>query len=46
MPTVDGNVKIKIPPGTHNGKILQLKGKGIKDISGKFRGDQRIYINI
>jgi len=46
VPTIDGITKIKILPGTYNGKVLQLKGKGIKDISGKFRGDQKIYINI
>ena len=46
VPTVDGNVKIKIEPGTQGGKILRLKGKGIKDIEGYGRGDQLIHINI
>jgi molecular chaperone DnaJ len=46
VPTVDGNVKIKIDPGTQGGKILRLKGKGIKDIDGYGRGDQLIHVNI
>ena len=30
VPTLNGKVKIKIPPGTQSGKILRLRGKGIK----------------
>ena len=33
VPTIDGKVRIKIDPGTQSGKILRLRGKGIKDIS-------------
>lgn len=29
IPTVDGRVKIKIDPGTHAGKVLRLRGKGL-----------------
>lgn len=46
VPTVDGAVKIKIDPGTQGGKILRLKGKGVKDIEGYGRGDQLIHVNI
>ena len=46
VPTIDGNTKIKISSGIQSGKILKLKGKGIKDINGYGRGDQKIYINI
>jgi molecular chaperone DnaJ len=46
VPTIDGKVKIKIDPGTQSGKILRLKGKGIKDINGYGKGDQLIYVNI
>jgi molecular chaperone DnaJ len=46
VPTIDGKVKIKIEPGTHSGKILRLKGKGIKDINGYNRGDQLIHVNV
>ena len=46
VPTVDGKVKIKIEPGTQSGKILRLRGKGIKDINGYGKGDQLIHINV
>jgi molecular chaperone DnaJ len=46
VPTIDGKVKIKIDPGTQGGKILRLKGKGIKDINGYGQGDQLIQVNI
>ena len=46
VPTIDGKVKIKIDSGTQSGKMLRLKGKGIKDIDGYKRGDQLIHINV
>ena len=46
VPTLDGKVKIKIDPGTQSGKILRLRGKGIKDIDGYGKGDQMIYVNV
>jgi len=46
VPTIDGKVKIKIDQGTQSGKILRLRGKGIKDINGYGKGDQLIHINI
>ena len=46
VPTIDGRVKIKIDPGTQSGKMLRLKGKGIKDINGYNRGDQLIMVNV
>ena len=46
VPTIDGNVKIKIEPGTQSGKILRLRGKGVKDVNGYGKGDQLIYINV
>ncbi|MCB9261341.1 MAG: molecular chaperone DnaJ [Flavobacteriales bacterium] len=46
VPTVDGRVRIKIEPGTHAGKILRLKNKGVKDINGYGRGDQLIQVNV
>lgn len=46
VPTIEGKVKIKIDPGTQSGKILRLKGKGIKDVNGYQKGDQLIYVNV
>jgi len=46
VPSVGGKVKIKIEPGTQSGKILRLRGKGLKDINGYNQGDQLIYVNV
>jgi molecular chaperone DnaJ len=46
VPSIGGKVRIKIDPGTQSGKILRLRGKGLKDINGYGAGDQLIYINV
>lgn len=46
VPTIDGKVKIKLEPGTQSGKILRLKGKGIKELNGYGKGDQLIHVNV
>jgi molecular chaperone DnaJ len=46
VPSVNGKVKIKIEPGTQSGKILRLRGKGLKDVNSYEVGDQLIYVNV
>ena len=46
VPTIDGKVKIKIDSGTQSGKVLRLRGKGIRDINGYGKGDQLVSINV
>ncbi len=46
IPTIDGKARITVDPGTQAGKILRLKGKGIKDLNGYGRGDQLVHINV
>jgi molecular chaperone DnaJ len=46
VPAVGGRVKIKIDPGTQSGKVLRLRGKGLRDINGYETGDQLIYVNV
>ncbi|MBM3178024.1 MAG: molecular chaperone DnaJ [Bacteroidetes bacterium] len=46
VPAIGGRVRIKIDPGTQSGKILRLRGKGLKDINGYGTGDQLIHINV
>ncbi len=46
VPSIGGKVRIKVEPGTQSGKILRLRGKGLKDINGYGAGDQLIYINV
>lgn len=46
IPTIDGKARITVDPGTQAGKILRLKGKGIKDLNGYGRGDQLVHVNV
>lgn len=46
VPSISGRVRIKIDPGTQSGKILRLRGKGLKDLNGYGTGDQLIHINV
>ncbi|MCB0343899.1 MAG: molecular chaperone DnaJ [Bdellovibrionales bacterium] len=48
VPTLDGEINMKIPPGTPTGKTFRLKGKGIVDMHSGRRGDQhvRTYIHV
>ena len=42
VPTLNGAVSLKIPPGTQSGKIFRLKGKGIVDMRSGRNGDQHV----
>ena len=44
VPTLDGAVEMKIPPGAQGGKTLRLKGKGLPLKSGA--GDLLVRLNI
>ena len=46
VPTIDGKVRIKIAPGTHAGKVLRLRGKGLPDVNGYGRGDIMVVVDI
>lgn len=46
VPTIDGRVKIKVPPGTQSGKIFRLQGKGLPSVQAYGVGDQLIHINV
>ena len=44
--TIDGDLKIKIRPGTQPGTMIRLRGKGIPHVRGGGVGDQYIRIMI
>jgi len=46
VPLVDGKAKVKIEPGTHSGKVLRLRGKGIPDLNGYGCGDILAVIDV
>ncbi len=44
IPTFNGPVKIRIPPGTQTGTIFRLKGKGVPLLNSNKRGDQLVRV--
>lgn len=44
VPTLEGKVKMKIPPGTQSGRVFRLKGKGMRDVQGYHQGDQHVRV--
>lgn len=39
VPTLDGRVKLKVPPETQTGKLFRLRGKGVTPVRGGAPGD-------
>ncbi|MBK5242601.1 molecular chaperone DnaJ [Clostridium sp.] len=44
VPTVDGDVKYKVPAGTQSGTVFRLKSKGVPRVNGHGRGDQYVKV--
>lgn len=44
--TLDDIVELIIPPNTHNGRILRLRSKGMKNSAGVIVGDHYVHIII
>lgn len=44
VPTLDGKVALKIPPGTHSHKIFRMRGKGIAFLNRAGSGDQLVRV--
>jgi len=39
LPTLDGNVALKVPSGTQSGKVFRLRGKGVRTVRDARVGD-------
>jgi molecular chaperone DnaJ len=46
VPTLDGRVKLKIPPETQSGRLFKLRGKGVKSVRGSHLGDLLCRVHI
>ncbi len=46
VPTLDGQVIMKVPEGTQPGRVMRLKGKGIPSLRGGSRGDQLVRMKV
>jgi len=46
VPTVSGRVKLKIAPGTQDGKVFKLPGKGAPRLKGSGTGDMKVRVKL
>jgi len=44
VPTLEGPVKVRIPPGTDSGKVIRLRGRGIENVEGRGHGDLHVKL--
>lgn len=46
VPTIDGEVKLRIRPGTQSGTVIRLKEKGVPHLRGRGRGDEYVRLQV
>lgn len=46
VPTLEGQVTLRIPDGTQTGKVFRLRGQGIPHLRGTGRGDQLVRVRV
>jgi molecular chaperone DnaJ len=46
VPTLNGHVKVTVPPGTQPNSVLRLRGKGLPEFGGKRRGDLFLRVDV
>lgn len=44
VPTLEGVVKMRLPPGTESGRVFRLRGKGLPVFGGVGKGDQLVTV--
>ena len=42
--TLEGAEDLVIPPGTQNGRVFRLRGRGVPDVNGRGRGDLLVEV--
>jgi len=46
VPTIDGELKIRIRPGTQSGTMMRLRERGVPHLHGRGKGDEYVRINV
>lgn len=46
VPTVDGEIKIRVRPGTQSGTMIRLRGQGAPLLHGRGKGDEYVRLNV
>ncbi|NPV06328.1 MAG: molecular chaperone DnaJ [Anaerolineae bacterium] len=46
VPTLEGEERLRVPPGTQSGRVFRLRGKGVPHLQRPGRGDQVVIIRV
>lgn len=46
VPTISGEVQLKIPAGTQSGQVFRLSGRGVPHLKGNGNGDEYVKVKI
>ncbi|MBQ6813510.1 MAG: molecular chaperone DnaJ [Methanobrevibacter sp.] len=46
IPTIDGEVELKIPPGTQSGTVFRLKEKGMPQMRRSYKGNLYVTVTV
>ncbi len=46
VPTLNGAVEVDIPSGTQSGRMLRLRGKGLRHLNSSSRGDLLVQVDV
>ena len=46
VPTLYGEVKLEVPPGTQPGTLFKVRGKGLPKVGGWGRGDEFVRVDV
>lgn len=46
VPTVDGDITIRVRPGTQPGTMIRLRERGVPHLRGRGRGDEYVRFNV
>lgn len=46
VPTIDGEMRVEVPPGTQHGKVIKIRGIGVPHVRTGRRGDQLCVVHL
>ena len=46
IPTIDGDLKLRVRPGTQSGTMMRLRERGVAHLHGRGKGDEYVRINV
>ena len=46
FPTLDGDERVRIEPGTESGEVIRLRGEGVPNLNRRGRGDLFVTVHV